>query len=291
MKKVLLTGAFGGLGSAIQEVGAGQYEFVCADINVPDDRSEDPINVTDKRAVTAAAAGCDAIIHTAFYKTPQYARDEPSDNSEEYYRVNLIGADNCFQAALSHNIKRVVLSSSMEITIGAAWSTGGAAMLGEDAPYAFDHFYNLTKAQIELMASYYHRNTGIICPCLRYMAFDPVDKMAIGYGLLARSIWTHDAARASLLALESDRVTCEPINIGPKTPLTSEDIAESLGNYDAVVEKYFPGATTLLEGRVKKKYRPPLWPVARIDRARALLGWEPEWTFGDYLDAVRNERP
>lgn len=141
------------------------------------------------------------------------------------------------------------------------------------------------------MASYYYRTAGIVSASLRYMAFDPADKMMIGYGLLARSLWINDVARANLLALESDRITCEPINIGPKTPLTNVDIAESMKDYDAVVEKYFPGATALLEGRIKKKFRPPLWPVARIDRARALLGWEPEWTFGDYLDAVRNEQP
>ena len=155
----------------------------------------------------------------------------------------------------------------------------------------FSEVGQIARRYNKLMASYYYRTAGIVSASLRYMAFDPADKMMIGYGLLTRSLWINDVARANLLSLESDRITCEPINIGPKTPLTNVDIAESMKDYDAVVEKYFPGATALLEGRTKKKFRPALWHGACIDRARALLGWEPEWTFGDYLDAVRNEQP
>jgi nucleoside-diphosphate-sugar epimerase len=228
MKKILLTGAFGGLGSAIQEVGQGGYEFVCA--------------------------------------------------------------DNCFQAALKHKIGRVVLSSSIEVTIGASWATGGMGVIDEDSPPRFDHFYNLNKLQAETTALYYYQTAGITSANLRYMEFSRRDKMEIGYGLLARSLWNHDVARANLCAVESERVQCEPINVGPKTPLTNDDIVASRKDYDAVIEKHFPGATELIEKAESRHRKAELWPVATIDRARALLGWEPEWTFATFLDALREEQ-
>lgn len=216
---------------------------------------------------------------------------EVTDESERFYQVNVIGADNCFQAALKHKIGRVVLSSSMEIAIGASWSSGGMGVIAENAPPRFDHFYNLNKLQAETTALYYCQTAGITSASLRYMEFSPRDKMEIGYGLLARSFLARDVARANLCAVESERIQCEPINIGPKTPLTNDDIVASRKDYDAVVEKHFPGAIGLIENDAQRRHRKvDLWPVATIDRARALLGWEPEWTFATFLDALREEQ-
>jgi len=285
MKRILLTGAFGILGEAIQEEARGMYELVCADINVPQGREDEPADVNDKETVLALAEGCDAIIHTIKYRS-EWDPENESKNSERFYRVNVIGADNVFQAAMKHGISRVVLSSSIEVSIGTAWNAGGAGVIDEGSPPRLDSLYNLNKLQVEMMASFYYHNFGITSACLRYMEFSRIDKMKLGYWLLARSLWRNDVARANLCALESDRITCEPINIGPKTPLTNADIIDSLADYDGVVEKYYPGATERIanvDGKYKKAL---LWPVASITRARRLLGWTPQWTFETFLEGL-----
>ena len=288
MKRILLTGAFGTLGEAIREVGQDQYEFVCVDRIVPEGNPQAPLDVTDKKAVIAAAEGCDAIIHTAFFRTPWKPLKEAEAN-ERFYHVNTIGTDNIFQAARVHQIPRVVVSSSMEVTIGTSWGAGGLGVIDEQSPPRLDSLYNLNKRLMETVASFYYQTAGITGCCLRYMEFSRNNRMKLGYALLARSLWRNDVARANLLAVESDRITCEPINIGPQTPLTNADVLESFTDYDGVVEKHFPGATKLLEEAGRHYGRAALWPVAKIDRARALLGWEPQWTFQTLLEALRAE--
>lgn len=64
-------------------------------------------DIVDGGAVSAAAAGCDAIVHLAGILTPACQADPVRGAG-----INLIGTLNVFEAALAHGISRVVYTSS-----------------------------------------------------------------------------------------------------------------------------------------------------------------------------------
>ena len=99
-------------------------------------------------------------------------------------------------------------------------------------------------------------------------------------------MWVWDAAEANLLAAERDRVEDDVFHIGPLNQLTSQDVVKGLTDPEAVLEKHYPGSVELLK-KADVPIRPALWPVTRIDRARQILGWVPQYTFNDYLEHLR----
>jgi nucleoside-diphosphate-sugar epimerase len=76
-----------------------------------------------------------------------------------------------------------------------------------------------------------------------------------------------------------DGLRGDVFNIGPKTPLTNQDIIAANKNPDAVVEKYFPGAVEVLKANGYKLTWDEFWPVTSIRKAKLILGWKPQYTF------------
>jgi nucleoside-diphosphate-sugar epimerase len=101
--------------------------------------------------------------------------------------------------------------------------------------------------------------------------------------LLARSLAPSDVARAVLRVASMDGLRGDVFNIGPKTPLTNQDIIAAKTNPDAVVEKYFPGAVEVLKANGYKLTWDEFWPVTSIRKAKLILGWEPQYTFETWL--------
>jgi dTDP-L-rhamnose 4-epimerase len=96
-----------------------------------------------------------------------------------------------------------------------------------------------------------------------------------------------DVVRANLLALETDRADYEALNVGTGQPITIRQVADAildaLGRADltpCVLDKF-------REGDIRHCY-------ADISRARSLLGYAPEVTFGDgmrrLVEWVRGQR-
>jgi farnesol dehydrogenase len=103
--RVLVTGGTGYLGSAIVRAlaRAGHEPVVFARSAVPPGVAGD---IRDTRSVTAAAAGMDAIVHTAALVA--LWRRDPS----EFDAVNVGGLQSVLAAARAHRIGRVVYTSS-----------------------------------------------------------------------------------------------------------------------------------------------------------------------------------
>ncbi|HVP35958.1 MAG TPA: NAD-dependent epimerase/dehydratase family protein [Terriglobales bacterium] len=68
-------------------------------------------DVTDENSVLDGMKGCDKVYHLA-----AYARNWSFDNSQ-YYRVNVGGAINVFEAALQNRVQKIVFTSSC-VTLG-----------------------------------------------------------------------------------------------------------------------------------------------------------------------------
>jgi nucleoside-diphosphate-sugar epimerase len=278
--KILLTGATGNLGRAIRRVAGDRHQFVLMDVS-------DAVvqqggirgTVADAELVLRAAEGCDCIIHTA----AMHGAWKDKASNAAFLQTNVLGAEYLFQAALKHGIRRVVMSSTMEVYVGYDWRAYGTALLDETLPPRPNWIYPTSKLMVEELGHMYARTAGLEVVQLRYMAFDdrPLDQL--GLGLLCRWMTPDDVGRANLLAATRPGLRDEALNIGPETPLTQADAFDAAADPWRVLERHWPGCTPIVR-RLGLDPAPELfWPVTRIDRARHALGWEPESSFAAFL--------
>ncbi|MCC6423980.1 MAG: NAD(P)-dependent oxidoreductase [Phycisphaerales bacterium] len=281
--KILITGAAGRLGSAVRHVARNEHQLILLD------QSESisaiggiRADLSDRDALDRAVKGCDAIIHTAALHGAFYGKRPNAD----FIRANVLGSEYLFDAAIRHGVKRLAIASSMEILVGINWAASGPVVLDESRTPCPDWIYPVTKRQIEILGSFYARHHGLEVVQLRYMGFGSMDDHDIGLGLLAHTLSTLDAARATLLAATNPGLKDEILHIGPDTPLTQKDIVDALKNPNAVLERHWPGCTPFLQKQNLTPLPEQFWPVARIDRAKLVLGWKPLDTFESFLNSL-----
>ncbi len=103
--KIAITGGAGFIGSRL----AAGLTAAGHDVIVLDIAAENPINVTDEAAVMAALKGVDVI-----YNLAAEHRDDISPVSR-YYDVNVGGAKMLVKAAIAHDIKTIIFTSSVAV--------------------------------------------------------------------------------------------------------------------------------------------------------------------------------
>ena len=148
MKRALVTGGGGFLGSRIVQL------LIDKGVNVRtlqrsdhSDLKQSGVGITrgdirDQRTVINAAEGCDVIFHVA-------AKAGVWGDYEDYYQSNVMGTKNVIDACRSHNIHKLIYTSSPSVI----FSGENEENLNESTPYP-DHFltaYQKTKALAEQM--------------------------------------------------------------------------------------------------------------------------------------------
>jgi nucleoside-diphosphate-sugar epimerase len=99
-------------------------------------------DIADAEAVSQATSGCDLIFHVA-------AKAGISLRYEDYYRTNVVGAENVLAACRLHGIRRLVYTSSPSVVFDGRDMEG----VDESVPYPSHHeaHYPHTKALAEQM--------------------------------------------------------------------------------------------------------------------------------------------
>ena len=164
MKKLVLTGAAGQLGSYLREpLSKLADHFIASDI-VPDIGKLYP-NETYIRAdlasysdIHALLQGADMVVHFG-----AIGDEAPFD---QILGPNIIGAYNIWEAAHQHGVKRVVYASS----IHAVGMHARQDFIGTDAPHRPDTFYGLSKCFAEDLARMYWDKRGLEAVCLRILS-------------------------------------------------------------------------------------------------------------------------
>lgn len=288
--RILFTGACGRLGKHVRAIAGDEHEFVCMDVD-PEVEKIGGIcaNVTDRDAVFEAARGCDAVMHAAACHAGN--QGEPYST---YAEINVIGTENVLAAALDRGAKRVIFSSTLEIMVGRQIAPRfGTAVITEDMPVWPDWNYSVTKAQAELLCQMYWRTHGLETVMLRYGDFCwPDEVRKLSFGLLSICLTPSDAARANLLALERPGLGGQVIHIGPNSPLRQRDVNEAMNDPWAVLERHWPGCRAVLEAEGTTNPPPNRFSkIIAIDKAVAMLGYDPESRFDVYLESIGWQRP
>ncbi|MGV3709318.1 MAG: NAD-dependent epimerase/dehydratase family protein [Gemmatimonas sp.] len=126
---------------------------------------------------------------------------------------NIHGVANMLEAAAVHNVRRVVLVSSMHV-LGLYRRDEPVSASSEPRP---DSLYGLTKLHAEQMAHFYHRTRGLSVVVLRpgHITTDPTDAEPCN--------WTSASDFARLIALA---LTAEGIGYEVWHAMTSADAAD-----------------------------------------------------------------
>lgn len=277
---VLVTGACGRLGQVVvDELASHGVEVVAVD------RTPSPtmtaaarfhqLDGRDADGLVEAMRGCVGLVHLAAIPYPVPDRDV------EVFTNNTQATFVALHAASTVGVTRAVIASSVS-GYGMAWSP---------EPTRFDHVpvdeghpmrnadpYGLSKEVDERTATMVSRRTGMSIAALRFHWIASAEEIARAVDDLGeiadqlRGLWgyveLHDAARACRLALaaaERRPYDFQPLNVTAADSLSRVPLGDLLAEHAPDIE-----------------IRSPLGPTTggfAIDRARDVIGWEPQHTW------------
>ncbi len=205
-RRVLITGGGGAVGSNIADelVRAGAEEIVVVDNFVrgrPDNLSWAQANgpvrlvegdIRDRALVGELSRGIDVVFHQAALRITQCA-EEPRLALE----VMVDGTFNVIEAALEHNVRRIVAASSASVY-------GQAVSFPTDEthhPYANDTLYGAAKTFNEGLLRSFHSTSGLDYVALRYFnVYGPrMDIHGVYTEVLVRWMERIDSGRSPLI--------------------------------------------------------------------------------------------
>ncbi len=246
----------------------------------------------------AFARGFDAFVHLAAFKAAGESMVEP----EKYSINNITGTLNIMNAAVKHNCKKMIFSSS-----AAVFGSPEYLPIDEDHPKNPENYYGFTELEIERFMNWYDQLRGMRFAALRYFnaaGYDPdgeirgleqnpanllprVMEVAAGMksgmkvfgtdydtrdGTCIRDyVHVTDLARAHVMAL--DYITKNDksltVNLGTEKGTTVKEIIDAARK---ITGKEIPAED------VERRPGDPACLYATSKRAKELLGWEPKYS-------------
>ena len=164
MRKIVLTGAAGRLGSYLREpLTKLADELVSSDIvenigNTYPGESYCRADLTKYEDIHGLLEGADMVIH--------FGAIGDEATFDQILGPNIVGAYNIWEAAYQQGVKRVVYASSIH-SVGMHPKTD---FIGIDAPHRPDTFYGLAKCFAEDLASLYWDKRGVESVCMRILS-------------------------------------------------------------------------------------------------------------------------
>ena len=168
-KKLLLTGAAGGLGQALRDrLKANCTVLRLSDIKAfgePGEHEEIMLaDLADATAVDAVVSGVEAIVHLGGISV-----EGPFG---PILQANILGLYNLYEAARKHSVRRIVFASSNHVT---GFYRQGETITADHPPRP-DGLYGLSKAFGEDLSRFYFDRYGIETACVRIGSSFPEPK-------------------------------------------------------------------------------------------------------------------
>ena len=299
MKKVLVTGADGFIGSHLTEAlvreGYDTKAFVFynsfnswgwLDNCVPEVTGEFEVfagDIRDHHGVRKAMEGCDAVLHLAALIAIPYSYHSP----DTYVDTNIKGTLNVVQAARDLGISKVVHTSTSEV-----YGTAQFVPITEDHPLHGQSPYSASKIGADQLAMSFYNSFGTPVSIIRpFNTYGPrqstraviptiITQIACGkQQIKLGSIhptrdfnYVGDTVSGFLSALDSDQGVGEIINLGSGFEISIGDTAKSIADIMGVEIDILTDTQRL---RPEKSEVERLW--ADNTKAKKLLEWKPKY--------------
>ena len=165
---VLVTGGAGYIGShtvrALREAGRDVVVFDSLELGRREAVIDAPLvvgDITDKDLVTATCNehGITQLVHFAAYKSVGESMEQPA----RYWRNNVAGSVELYEACMAAGVNDVVFSSSCSVN-----GTPETVPLTETAPIHPESVYAESKAMVERILHWYGQTDGLRSVSLRY---------------------------------------------------------------------------------------------------------------------------
>jgi dTDP-glucose 4,6-dehydratase len=295
--KILVTGADGFIGSHVVETlvksGHEVRAFVLYNsfnswgwLDESDKSIRDSIDIfagdiRDPHGVDKAVEKQEVILNLAALIAIPYSYHSP----DTYIDTNIKGTLNILQAARRHGVKRVVQTSTSEV-----YGTAQYIPIDEVHPLHPQSPYAATKVGADQLALSFHASfdvpVGILRPFNTYgprqsaRAVIPTiisqlaNKSKVKLGSLSPTrdfSFVQDTANGFLAAAQSDAIVGQTINLGSGFEISIKETAETIA-------KLMNAKLELVDD--EQRVRPENSEVERlhasIEKAKTLLGWQPE---------------
>lgn len=286
--RVVVTGAGGSLGRVVApaladrghdvrlfdlERPAMDFEFVQGDVR-------------DLDRLVAAFDGADVVVHGAAI----HGIHVDIWPAEAFWSINATGTFNVYEAARRQGVAHVVLSSSMAV-YGATPTSDSWAYVTDNMATVPQDVYGLSKLTCEGVGRYYGRHGGVSSVALRLGMFVPESFERYGFRLVFGGVDDRDVAQAVLLAMNHrPDEGFDTFNIFADAPFDEQDAATLADDPLGVLERHWPGTKSLAsERRLDVDDLLWGWAVWSIEKAKRVLGYQPQHNFTEFLDALRSD--
>ncbi len=301
MKKVLVTGADGFIGSHLSEglleKGYDVKAFAYYNSfntwgwldNLPDGKLKEievfTGDIRDPNGVREAMSGVDTVFHLAALIAIPFSYHSP----DSYVDTNIKGTLNVLQAARQLETQRVLVTSTSEV-----YGTAQYVPIDEKHPFQGQSPYSATKIGADRLAESFYRSFNIPVSIVRpFNTFGPRQsaraviptiisqllsgKKEIKLGSLTPTRdfnYVKDTAAGFIAIAESDKTIGEEINIATKQEISIGQLAKE------VIRQINPQAKIICD---EQRLRPEKSEVNRLlgenAKIKALTNWEQKYTF------------
>ena len=299
MKKLLVTGADGFIGSHLVEIlvqsgyqvkafvqynSFGTWGWIDSlPIEIKQQIEIFSGDIRDPCGVKRALEGCDAVLHLAALIAIPYSYHSP----DTYIDTNIKGTLNVLQAARELEIEKVVHTSTSEV-----YGTAKYVPIDENHPLQGQSPYSASKIGADQLAlsfySSFNTPVSIIRPFNTYgprqsaRAVIPtiISQIASGHDVIKLGALTptrdfnyiEDTVNGFISILESTASIGEVINIGSNFEISIKDTAETIAR---VMKSKVEFITDEIRLRPENSEVERLW--ASNQKASELLGWKPKY--------------
>jgi NAD dependent epimerase/dehydratase len=305
MKKVLVTGADGFIGSHLTEhLLEKGYEVKAFTYynsfntwgwldTLPKEKLEQieifQGDIRDPNGVREAMKGVDGVFHLAALIAIPFSYHSP----DSYVDTNIKGTLNVLQAARDLSLERVLITSTSEV-----YGTAQYVPIDEKHPYQGQSPYSATKIGADRLAESFYRSFNLPVTIVRpFNTFGPrqsaraviptiisqllAGKEEIKLGSLTPTRdfnYVKDTANGFYEIAKSQQTIGQEINIATQREISIGDLAAEL------IRQINPKAVIVCE---KQRTRPEKSEVNRLlgsnEKIRRLTAWEPKYTFEEGL--------
>lgn len=303
MKKVLVTGADGFIGSHLAESLLERgYEVKAFTMYNSfntwgwlDSLSKDKLNeieifsgdVRDPNGVREAMKGVDGVFHLAALIAIPFSYHSP----DSYVDTNIKGTLNVLQAARDLETERIMITSTSEV-----YGTAQYVPIDEKHPFQGQSPYSATKIGADRLAESFYRSFGLpisivrpfntygprqsaraVIPTIISQLLSGKEEIKLGSLTPTRDFnYVKDTAAGFIAIAESDKTIGEEINIATQQEISIGDLANE------IISQINPNARIICD---EQRLRPVKSEVNRLlgsnEKIKRLTDWEPRYTFAE----------